>query len=119
MRANGFETYSQLQDHLAELDDVTVTAAGERPELAKDCSHEDLRRQIAWLRHEVAEMRAELSAISEVKLVTPPADRSWSQIATTAVVTFVIGAIANRLRLGLAGAVAAPLVAAKIEKQIW
>lgn len=116
MRTNGFDTYTQLQDHLAELDDVPVTTDHDSRDASRDRNYENLVRQIAWLRKEVADMRAEISA---AKQDTPPADRTWSQIATTVVTTFIVSEIASRLRLGLAGAVAAPIVAAKIEKQIW
>lgn len=119
MRTNGFDTYTQLQDHLAELDDVPVTAEHHSRDASRDRNYENLVREIAWLRKEVADMRAEFSAMSTVKQDTPPADRTWSQVATTVVITFIVSEIASRLRLGLAGAVAAPIVAAKIEKQIW
>lgn len=121
MRTNGFETYSQLHEHLAEVDDLPVKAADERDEKVVDRNYENLVRQIAWLRKEVADMRSEFLAISDEKQnrAPAPAERSWSQIATTVVITFIVTEIASRLRLGLAGAVAAPLVASKIEKQLW
>ncbi|PWE53987.1 hypothetical protein DEM27_21890 [Metarhizobium album] len=116
MRTNGFDSYTQLQDHLADLDDVLTPTEQESRDASRDRNYENLVRQIAWLRKEVADMRTEISA---VKQDTPPADRTWSQVATTVVITFIVSEMASRLRLGLAGAVAAPIVAAKIEKQIW
>lgn len=121
MRTNGFETYSQLQEHLAEVDDPPVNSAGDRDEKVVGRDYKNLVRQIAWLRKEVADMRSEFFPISDMKQdrATTSADRSWSQIATMVAITFIVTEIASRLRFGLAGAVAAPLVASKIDKQLW
>jgi hypothetical protein len=77
--------------------------------------------EITRLRAEVADLRRQLAKEPNASLAALP-DRQespWLKIAGTMALTFVLGKLVRRLRLGAAGAAAVPLLTAQITRKVW
>ncbi|MBU1317235.1 MAG: hypothetical protein KJ947_25910 [Alphaproteobacteria bacterium] len=98
--------------------DVRVTAGGaaERDDLVA------ARRELAALQKQVAEMNAQVAVIrAQVadRSAAASGAASLSRMATSIAITLLVGKVVRRLRLGLLGAAAAPLLAAQINHRLW
>lgn len=119
IRTRGFDSPAQLREHLAELDEESPAADPGVP--IGDPSAE---QQIAALRREVQDLRKRLAAIrvetEGLDTGRPRAERHpWLRIGATIAMTYLLGRLAQRLRLGAPGAAAVPVLAAQLDKRIW
>ena len=115
-RAKGFDSPSQLREHLIELEEESPA---EDPRTAR--ADRSAEREIAALRKEVENLRARLSAIrKEAEGIDAPSSRGerhpWMRIATTVAMTYLLGRLVQRLRIGAA---AVPMIAAQVDRRLW
>jgi hypothetical protein len=80
--------------------------------------------EIARLREEVADLRRQLlnereTSQEEKDGLSDRQESPWLKIAGTVALTFVLGKLVRRLRLGAAGAAAVPLITAEINRKVW
>ena len=117
-RAKGFDSPSQLREHLVELEEESPA---EDPSTAR--ADRSAEREIAALRKEVENLRARLSAIRNAEGIDAPSSRGerhpWMRIATTVAMTYLLGRLVQRLRLSAPGAAAVPMIASQIDRRIW
>jgi len=119
IKARGFESTALLNEHLDELDDV---AYGDRGASAgamsgSEAELERLRREVVYLRNRIAEIEGE----GQTRRVSPSSqtpENSWVKLIGTATATFVLGRLAQRLRLGPVGTAAVPLIAGQLLSRI-
>lgn len=109
-------TQKKIERHSA--DGGTDSLADRAP---KSDDFASARREIAALRKEVAALRERLSEIrmQTDDISSQAAERPWLRIAGTVAATFLLGKLAQRLRLGAAGAAAVPLIVAQANGRIW
>jgi len=117
IKARGFDSTAQLQEHLDDVDEApTEELSGEYGDLPA-------RKEIAWLRKEVADLQEHLSITRERADdadISPTQDvNPWLRIATTVVTTYVLGRLVQRLRLGAPGAAAVPMIVAQFDRRFW
>ncbi|WP_156034854.1 hypothetical protein [Pseudorhizobium marinum] len=97
----------------------------ERVSAGGDAGRGDLvaaRRELADLQKQVAEMNAQVAVIRQQVIdrsAAASSAASLSRIATSIAITVLVGKVVRRLRLGLLGAAAAPLLAAQINHRLW
>jgi ElaB/YqjD/DUF883 family membrane-anchored ribosome-binding protein len=121
IRMKGLGTRSEVEQHMVELAEVVP----EEDHDDGDQQAADLdraKREIAWLRKEVADLREQLTAIHGQRAEISPAPgdaHPWMRIAAAMATTFVVGRLVQRLRLGAAGAVAVPMIAAQLDRRLW
>lgn len=118
-RAKGFDSPSQLREHLIELEEESPA---EDPSTARAVRSDE--REIAALRKEVENLRERLSAIrKEAEGIDAPPPRGerhpWMRIAATVAMTYFLGRLVQRLRLGASGAAAMPMIAAQVDRRLW
>jgi hypothetical protein len=118
-RAKGFDSPLQLREHLIELEEESPA---EDPSTAR--ADRSAERDIAALRKEVEYLRARLSLIrKEAEGIDAPPSRGerhpWMRIAKTVAMTYLLGRLVQRLRLGAPGAAAVPMIASQIDRRIW
>lgn len=92
-----------------------VSGAADQPELVA------VRRALAELRQQVAELDAQVAAVRRQVAEEQAGGlsaASMSRIATSIATTIVVSTIVRRLRLGLLGAAAAPLLAAQLNHRL-
>ncbi|WP_139015106.1 hypothetical protein [Pseudorhizobium pelagicum] len=80
------------------------------------------RREIADLQKQVAEMNAQVAVIRQQVIdhsAAASSAASLPRMATSIAITVLVGKVVRRLRLGLLGAAAAPLLAAQINHRLW
>lgn len=103
------------EDHLAEPADAPA------PYL-KDMDAHAVRREIAWLQKEVVELRTVVEEMQREKAYASVVEverHPLLRVAATAAVSFVLGRIAQRLRLGMAGTAAVPYLATQLNRRLW
>ncbi|MDP9840508.1 hypothetical protein J2T09_005295 [Neorhizobium huautlense] len=114
-KARGFDSAEQLREHLAELDEEAPTG-----DPAVERGWIDPREEIAALQNEVAELHQRLASIcGYTDGVSAPTgfDHPWRRIAVTVAATVIFGRLVQKLGLGAAGAVAAPLIATQLGRR--
>lgn len=118
IKARGFESTAQLNEHLDDL--AEEASVKELPEYHDEFSDQ---KEIAWLREEVADLRERLSIVREqtayVEVPSKQEINPWLRIAVMVGTTYVLGRMAQRLRLGAPGAVAVPMIAAQLDRRFW
>jgi len=116
IKAKGFDSAAQWREHLLELEDDRQPGGS-----AQRSGRHSVETEVAMLRQQVSELRERLSLIrGQTEDVGVPVNANphpWLRIATTVVTTFVLGRLVQRLRLGAAGAVAVPLIAAQLDSR--
>lgn len=123
IRTNGHDTKAELERHLLELaEDLERDHDSEVYDDNTEANDVDaVKREISWLRKEVYDLREQLMAIqpqaAHVEEV-PVGDKPWLRIAATVAVTFLLGKLVQRMRLGAPGAAAVPLIAAQINRRL-
>jgi Tfp pilus assembly protein FimV len=81
-----------------------------------------VRRALAELRQQVAELDAQVAAIRHQAAKEQAGGlsaASVSRMATSIATTILVSTIVRRLRLGVLGAAAAPLLAAQLNHRLW
>ncbi|MBW9115574.1 hypothetical protein JNB88_18210 [Rhizobium cauense] len=109
----------ELASHLADLEDEHSV---EDVETTEKRDLEAVQREVAYLRREVAALREQLSLIragNESSAAAKADAHPWLRIAATTAVTFVLGKLVQRLRLGSAGAAAVPMITAQLDRSLW
>lgn len=129
IRTSGFGSPASLRRHLADWDDEMGTDAerDEMPQSDTDAFNPaEARREIAWLRKEVFELRERLLTIhdeSELETADAPQTRGdrhpWLRIAATVATTYLLGRLVQHMRLGAPGVAAVPLIASQIDRRVW
>lgn len=93
IRSSGFDSPSQLREHLAEIDDAgqEVVTDGQRADDSVAL------REIAWLRRDVAVLREQLEATQNQSTARQQhAEHPWLRLLLAVAMTTVLGAIARR-----------------------
>nr|WP_105430903.1 hypothetical protein [Neorhizobium tomejilense] len=121
IRMRGLGTRNEVEEHLVELAEGTPTEDyGDGDPQAVDL--DAAKREIAWLRKEVADLRERLATIRGQTEGFPRASEDthpWMRIAAAMATTFILGKLVQRLRLGAAGAAAVPMIAAQLDRRLW
>ncbi len=115
IRTRGFESPAHLREHLAEIDIEPDHAA-----ITEKLDNSDVLREIAWLRRDVTLLREQLAVkLDQPFAATAKEEHPWTRILLGVAATTILGAIAQRLRLGAPGAAAVPLLTAEFDRRIW
>jgi hypothetical protein len=117
-RIKGLHTKSALEEHLAELNDEGPT--DDRLEASTDIDDfQAHRREVAWLRKEVVDLREQLGVICEREVYGKDLnDRPWLRIAATVGTTFILAKLVQKLRLGRLGAATVPFAVAHLDRRL-
>jgi hypothetical protein len=113
IKARGFDSTALLNEHLDELDDVAYGDRGPSGSArsGNEAEMERLRREVVFLRSRIAEIEDKTERMSSHK---QKPESSWAKVAGTAAATFVLGRLAQRLRLGPVGTAVVPLIAGQL-----
>nr|WP_250810692.1 hypothetical protein [Neorhizobium tomejilense] len=118
IRMKGIGTRSEVEEHLVELAEGAPTEDyGDGDPKAVDL--DAAKREIAWLRKEVIDLRVRLATIRGQTDDVPRAAKDthpWMRIAAAMATTFILGKLVQRLRLGAA---AVPMIAAQLDRRLW
>ncbi|CDZ35589.1 Hypothetical protein NGAL_HAMBI1145_29200 [Neorhizobium galegae bv. officinalis] len=121
IRMKGLGTRNEVEEHLVELAEGAPTEDyGDGDPQAVDL--DAAKREITWLRKEVADLRERLGTIrgqTEDVPRAPEDTHPWMRIAAAMATTFILGKLVQRLRLGAAGAAAVPMIAAQLDRRLW
>jgi hypothetical protein len=90
-RTHGFESQSQLREYLEELEEASANDQAE--EKVSEFDEDASRREIGWLRKEVADLRERLAIAGEAPLSLPRrVQRSpWLSLAAAFAAAFLAG----------------------------
>jgi hypothetical protein len=121
IRMKGVGTRNEVEEHLVELAEGAPTEDyGDGDPQAVDL--DAAKREIAWLRREVIDLRERLASIRGQTDDVPRAPKEthpWMRIAAAMATTFILGKLVQRLRLGAAGAAAVPMITAQVDRRLW
>jgi hypothetical protein len=111
IKTKGFDSPEQVREYLEELDDVPSK------EPPRDRS---IQREIAVLRGKIEDLKIRVEEMQEEDDErTAPQSHGWLRAASAIALTFVVGHFARRIGLGRAGALATPLVVARLTRRMW
>lgn len=112
VRTSGFDSPAQLREHLAEIEDEKTSAG--TADIEREASLDEIQREIGWMRRDLAALREQIAAIRQMRQPEPPRDdHPWMRIVLSVAATLLLGGLAQRLRLGAAGAAAVPMIVAR------
>lgn len=117
IKSRGFDKDSeeQLNDHLAEQED-RVLGPSPKPSRSSEIEVAALRTEVDELRERVNQLKATTYGVRGAGKAE--ARQTWLSIAATIATTYLLGRLAKQIRLGPAGAVAVPMIAERIGRQL-
>jgi len=110
IKAKGFDSPAQLREYLDDIEEPIASGSSADPDAA-------LERQVADLRAQIEDLKEQLQAARDRR--AEPERRSIVRVAAALASTFVLGRAAQYMRLGILGAVAVPMIAARLDRRLW
>lgn len=117
IRTNSLQSKAALDQHFADYDAEPMVENDEAGAGEDVADLEAVRREIAWLRKEVADLRTQLAPSPDVEAAPVhqfDGIRPWARIAFSVAATYVLGKLVERFRLGAPGAAAVPMITAQL-----
>jgi hypothetical protein len=108
IRTSGFDSPAQMREYLEEVDDAVPAGGSGAEDAAMERAIRELRGQIDGLRRQLEDMQREDAQARA---------GGWLRVAATMALTMALGRIARRLKLGIVGAAAVPLVMAQLNRK--
>ncbi|PKA40077.1 hypothetical protein CWR43_29685 [Rhizobium sullae] len=121
IRFKGFDSPSQLREHLADVEEDASVA-----DLAEDIPVDDdlqsAQREVAWLRKDVADLREQLALFRrrpKIVAVSRIGAYSWLRMAAAVLAVVALATWVRHLRHGRLGIRAAQMIPARADRNHW
>lgn len=121
VRSKGFSGKAERDQQLVEAGENLSQEAINAPEEGAEL--DAARREIAWLRKDVEDLRSHLRFIqtqqAPIQVERASDHHSWLRVLTTVAASWALSQVAGRLRLGAVGVAAAPFLAGRLNRWLW